>query len=442
MGNLRVNLSGVLVLLFGSTLCGQSFQESPPVPTPAPEPISVPKPIAVAKPIKPIVVPEPPAFPQEDAELLVPEELPPIPDPKPEPLPTPTQATRVDSLPSEELSPTSQVRDVNGSTAQDQVSLPDQRQLVSILKQKLPESNETVAVQEVPEWFQNLMQRIVRENIPDKYVQEKDWGKTDRRWDGLHVKRRGTFDWTTKRRWKDVNHGTWKRYEVSQISPEENLTMRIENVHDAGQGKVGFGIRLTSRLHVMGRLAKWNKGVQLYNISADADAYVELAMQCTIGIRLDIAKFPPDVLLTPNVSQADVDVKEFQLHQLSKLRGPLVKELSGSVRRALLEKIDEKRERLPSKINRQIAKNQDKLRLSLADFASEKWASLTASSDPSSSTDAKTDAAESSAQRPPVESDPLRSARLPVASRKASRADREPVQLLNLMPPEGAPMLR
>ena len=295
------------------------------------------------------------------------------------------------------------------------------------------------------------MQRIVRENVPDKYVQEKDWGKTDRRWDGLHVKRRGTLNWSTKRKWKEVNHGTWKRYEVTQISPEENLIMRIENVRDAGAGKVGFDIRLTSRLHVSGRLAKWTKGVQIYNISADADAYVELQMQCNVAIKLDIRRFPPDVILTPSVQHADIDVKEFQLHQLSKLRGPLVRELSGSVHRALLEKIDEKREQLPSKINRQIAKNQDKMRLSLADFASDQWQALTRSSSgdqddaeaPRTEGDDKTNGETKDGWQ--IRSQASRSARRPGYEKLDPRSDRTaraPVKLLDLVPADGGSTLR
>jgi hypothetical protein len=97
--------------------------------------------------------------------------------------------------------------------------MPTERELVSVLKQKMPNANETLQMQDAPEWFQNMMQSIVRENVPDKYVQDKDWGKTDKRWDGLQVRRKGSFRLTTKRRWKEVNHGAWKRYEITQRNP-------------------------------------------------------------------------------------------------------------------------------------------------------------------------------------------------------------------------------
>ena len=282
-----------------------------------------------------------------------------------------------------------EVRSVVHST-----QIPKQAKIVSILKRKLPPSSDPMPVKDAPEWFQALMQRVVRENVPDKFVREKDWDKTDRRWDGVHLKRRGLLDWSTKRKWKEVNHGTWKRYENTQIDPEENLTMRIENVRDAGAGHIGFDIRLTSKLHAFGRFAKWTKGVQIYNVSVDVDAGVELRMECSVGTKLDIRKFPPDVILTPTATRADLVVTDFELQKVSKLRGPMVRELSGSVHRVLLDRIEKKRKDLPAKINRQIEKNQDKMRLSLSDFATSKWNALAESDFAKASSSSKVIAAD------------------------------------------------
>lgn len=257
------------------------------------------------------------------------------------------------------------------------VTVPNDTQLKSILRRNLPQADQTLRITEAPEWFQNMMQRIVRENVPDKYVRDKDWGKTGKRWDGLEVRRKGALQLTTKRKWKEVNHGTWKRYEITQLDPDQNLLLRIENVADAGRGRIGFEVELASKLHVHGRLAKWAKGVQLYNVSADADAAVTMRLWCEVGMKLDVSKFPPDVVMDPKVVQGNLHVSDFRLQSVSKLKGPVVKQLSGSVHRVLLDKIAEKREQLPQKINKQIAKNEDKMRLSMADFAASKWSSFT-----------------------------------------------------------------
>lgn len=264
-----------------------------------------------------------------------------------------------------------------GLTTASNPAHPTERELVSVLKRNLPQDDQTVEIGDAPEWFQNFIQRIVRDNVPNKYVQEKDWGKTDQRWDGLKIRRKGPLGLTTKRRWKEVNHGKWKRYEISQINPNENLLMRIENVHDAGKGRVAFEVSLASKVHAHGRFAQWAKGVQLYNVSADADADIRMRLWCRVGTRLDVAKFPPDVILVPEVTRANMNVTEFQLQSVSKLDGPVVKQLGKSIHKVLVDKIEEKREQLPAKINRQIAKNEDKLRLSFADFAASRWKALT-----------------------------------------------------------------
>jgi len=139
-------------------------------------------------------------------------------------------------------------------------------------------------------------------------------------------------------------------------------------------------------------MANWAKGIQMYNISADADASVEMRIWCQIGMNLDVRKFPPDVIMLPEVTQANLDITDFRLHRVSKLDGPIVKQLSGSVHKILLDKIEEKRDGLPNKINREIAKNQDKMRLSLSDFASSKWESLTSGTSSAESVEASNNA--------------------------------------------------
>lgn len=328
-------------------------------------------------------VPAAPRFPVETDSILLPESNQPSPltlqpalnavvDPLEE-LPLPAEP-----VPLRTVQPDPTFADSEPETALSET--PSESELVSILKRNMPSENETIEMKDAPEWFQNMMQRIVRDNIPDKYVQDKDWGKTEKRWDGLQLRRRGFLRLSTKRRWKEVNHGVWKRYEIHQIDPDQHLTMRIENVHDARKGRVGFEVGLTSKLHVRGRRAQWAKGVQVYSISADADAYVEMRLWCVVGMKLDVRKFPPDVVMVPEVTRAKLNVTDFRLQSISKFDGPVVRQLSKSIHRVLEDKLAEQRHKLPKKINREIEKNEDKMRLSLSNFASTKWNSLTSAS--------------------------------------------------------------
>ena len=279
----------------------------------------------------------------------------------------------VDSVAADDGRPPAPQPDLT-SVPLDSVNLnpPSNDKLVSILKRKLPPTNADIVMHDAPPWFQNMMQSIVRDNVPSKYVQEKDWGKTSKRWDGLKVQRRG-LKLSTKRRWKEVNHGTWKRYEISQMDPEQHLRLRIENVHDAGDGKIGFEVALAAKLHVHGRQSKWTKGVQIYSVSADAHANVQLRIQSQLGVKLDVTKFPPDVIVAPTVTDATATVTDFRLKSISKLDGLITKQLSSSIHKLLVDKLAEDRSKLAQKMNKQIAKHEDKMRLSLSDFASDKW---------------------------------------------------------------------
>ena len=325
-------------------------------------------------------VPEPPRFPVDTDSIRLPEFEQSRPLTLQPALNAPVGAAEELPLPAEPIPPRTVPRKPNLADPMVETASPEspsESELVSILKQNMPSADETIEMKDAPEWFQNMMQRIVRDNIPDKYVQDKDWGKTEKRWDGLKVRRRGFLRLSTKRRWKEVNHGVWKRYEIHQVDPDQHLTMRIENVRDAGKGRVGFEVGLTSKLHVHGRRAQWAKGVQVYSISADADADVVMRLWCVVGMKLDVRKFPPDVVMVPEVTKAKLDVTDFRLQSISKLDGPVVKQLSKSIHRVLEDKLVEQRRKLPKKINREIEKNEDKMRLSLSDFASNKWNSLT-----------------------------------------------------------------
>ncbi len=250
--------------------------------------------------------------------------------------------------------------------------------MVSILR-KIP-TPQDVPIDDAPEWLQTMVQHIVTENIPHEYKDDKHWGQQDKRFDGLRVRREG-LQIKTKRRWKEVNHGTWRKYEITQVDPARNLRARIENVHDAGNGKVGFDFSLVTKLHAFARVARWRKGVQIFSLSTDADADVQMLIRCEVGMRLDLTKIPPDVILQPTVTHADLQVVDFDVRKISKVQGSVAHELGRALHGVLLRKIDEKQEKLPEKINRQIAKNDDKLRFSISKLATEKWHALTGSAD-------------------------------------------------------------
>lgn len=213
---------------------------------------------------------------------------------------------------------------------------------------------------------------LVREHLPREYEDTRRWGGTKRVQSGLDVRLDG-LQLKTKRRWKEVNHGTWKMYRVWLLDPNEQLELTIANLRRQEDGSVAFDLHAGARLGLLARIAEWRRDVQLFSISAQGEARVRLTVQCQLAMRLDPRKLPPDLVLAPKVHAADLQIDEFHIDRISKVGGDIAEEIGRGMRRALEEKLAEDRTELADKFNRQIAKNQEKLRLSLHDALASKW---------------------------------------------------------------------
>jgi hypothetical protein len=229
-----------------------------------------------------------------------------------------------------------------------------------------------------PTKFDALVTRIVLDNIPHEIVEDDDWGKTDRVWDGVRIWWEGTR-LESKRRWKTVNQGTWQWYRVRLIDPEQRFQVQVENVRPLPDGRVGFEAEVEAALDVFGRISQWQRDVQLFSLSANATAVVRLRVSCSLAMKLDPTRFPPDVLLDPQITSADLQLVRFQLRRISQLHGPLVRELGAGAREFIEDEIAGRRGQIVNRANRQLDKHRDDLRLSLHDLLASRWGDLAAS---------------------------------------------------------------
>jgi hypothetical protein len=226
--------------------------------------------------------------------------------------------------------------------------------------------------------FQTLVAGLVRENLPDQFEDTRHWGQTKEVVTGLKIRHDG-LRIQTKRRRDEVNHGSWKMYRVQVVNPDEQFRLRVDNVREAPDGRLAFEVETFAQLHAFGRWSQWQRGVQLISLSADADARVRIKADCRLGLHLDPVHLPPDVLLEPEVMQAEIQLVDFRLRKISDLRGPLVLKLGHALEDMLEDKLAERGHKLPEKLNRQIAKHRDKLRFSFVEMLRSPWAGVTRS---------------------------------------------------------------
>lgn len=218
-----------------------------------------------------------------------------------------------------------------------------------------------------------LLTEIARNTIPVDYVNDKDWGAQKEVTRGLRIRREG-LRLTTSRRRKLVNHGNWKRYHLRLVEPNKNLKLRVENYTELPNHRVQMDLVIDAKLDVDGRLSKWERGLQLFSVSAAARSDVQLRIRCDVGLVLDATEFPPAVVLDPKVTDANLLLRDFRLRQLSNLRGTTAYKLSSSVREIVEDVIERKRAKLVEKLNAKIDRSRDRLRLSFQEILQTPWA--------------------------------------------------------------------
>lgn len=223
--------------------------------------------------------------------------------------------------------------------------------------------------------FQEWITDLVRQQLPDNYEKRKNWGHKAKSFDGVSI----ALDdgrLKTHRKFEDKNDGQWQMYRVKLKDPEEQFEIKIANIRKLPDGKVGMEITTVAALEVLGRQSQWEHGIQLYSISAEADARVRLWAEVEVATHMDFTRFPPDVSLAPEVTAAKLEIPDFRMRRIGELHGPVIRSLSHATREALEEKLADDNAKLVAKLNKAIDKQEKKLKLSLADIASSKFSGL------------------------------------------------------------------
>lgn len=221
----------------------------------------------------------------------------------------------------------------------------------------------------ISESLQQYITRLVLDEVPREYENTKKWGGTKRVMTGLDWEQDGL----KIRRWKDVNHGTWSRYKLKLIDPENTFEVRLENLRDLGDNTAGFDLVGVAKLACWGRISQWKRGVQLISLSGDADAKVRLVASIELKMKLDPKSLPPDIVLEPKVVSADLQLQQFELQRLGLADGAVVEQLGELVEEGLQDYLAENRVKLAEKMNKQIDKKRDKLRIPLSKLTTSKW---------------------------------------------------------------------
>ncbi|MCU0712923.1 MAG: hypothetical protein MUC43_12750 [Pirellula sp.] len=260
--------------------------------------------------------------------------------------------------------------DLFGSIEEDEES----EYVPSSSKLNLPENLTEVAI-EIDESEQDELAAwvkwLVLKNLPPHYEDLRKWDQTKEIVSGLNVRWEDGKIKTNRRR-KTVKHGTWQRHIIDFIDPQAKLAIVINKIDFSQPGQIGFAMKLEMPLALYSQLKQYQRGFQWYSISVKADATVSLEIDCTVKIYVNAAKLPPDVRFDPVVERASISLLRFEVHRISHIGGDAAEFMGNQLRGLLDKKLEEYDEKLAEKMNKQIAKQKDRLSLSLSDWMQKK----------------------------------------------------------------------
>jgi hypothetical protein len=217
-----------------------------------------------------------------------------------------------------------------------------------------------------------LITAMVLKHMPHTWERNKGWGAQQARWDGIEWRREG-WELKSRRRWKQVNHGTWRKYSARLGEPERHFRVTVSDIRRMPDDSLALEVVFSARIEWFARQAEWVTGVQLYSFSAEGSADIDLSLEIEMDLELVPGKFPPDLRFRPRVVTANLAIADFRIDRVSKLGGEFAQQVTRLARTELDEEVAKKEQELVVRINREIDENADKLRLSLADTLSSRW---------------------------------------------------------------------
>lgn len=227
--------------------------------------------------------------------------------------------------------------------------------------------SEPVATPHIVGWLES----VIRKNLPPTYEDDRKWGKQKEVWNGVMLRREG-LRIETKRKKKMVNSGTWTRYTISIVDPDERLFIEFHRLSTLPDGRIAFDVSVECTLDIFGRLSQWVRDVQIISLSANADAGCRLSLSGTVELQLNPLKLPPDVSIRPHVDRAHVQLTYYRVRRVSQVGGDFAKVLGKGLRGVVDEKLADMNAKLVDKINNQLEKHRDKLAFSAQDWLQSK----------------------------------------------------------------------
>jgi hypothetical protein len=217
------------------------------------------------------------------------------------------------------------------------------------------------------EELSRLISQQVLRHAAEEFTVDDDWGETTEVFAGWDVWREDEgFGIDTKRRWREVKHGTWKRCQLSLIDPDKNLRVDVAQIEPLSDGGWSLTCRVDCPVQWSARVSRWQKGMQWISLSAEGRAHPSLEIALELRAALALADSLPAIQLQPRVAQASLQVKDLRIKHVNRVGGEPAQQLSRLLERELREEyLPGINRKLAGRLNRQLEKHGQQMRLTM-----------------------------------------------------------------------------
>ena len=159
--------------------------------------------------------------------------------------------------------------------------------------------------------FSKLIHGVVVSQTPKDYEHKDGWGETI----PLPDKRLPLPNLRTYLKDGDkvvLPHGAWKKVKLKLDDPHKDIRINVKEFKPI-DGKT-YRVVLDAEIAVQadGEWQQWQKGLMLVGVGVQTDAFINLTVGCDVGVALNFKKLPPEVDLTPKITDLTIDLKDIR----------------------------------------------------------------------------------------------------------------------------------
>ncbi|MCA9063438.1 MAG: hypothetical protein KDA96_10275 [Planctomycetaceae bacterium] len=200
--------------------------------------------------------------------------------------------------------------------------------------------------------------------LPQQFEDDDDWGAEKRIQSGLDVDVDG-LRIETRRRWKTVNHGSWKRASGRLVEPDRNFQIRVWVLPSKQPGERRYELEANARIRVTGQQRQWNTGVMLWSVSADATADVQLKSEFSTTQQIVETDRGARLRFVPTVDRATVRLLRLHVSRVSHIKGTVAEEFGRWIDDVVKRQVARQGDRLTDRINQRIQKKPERFEIPL-----------------------------------------------------------------------------